>query len=106
MSEPDAPAPYVWKNPLAAWGTADRNAEAPSIRVPDPREIWRETRAFKVKTHPVGRLKYFIVWAGHGQTLWARTRWWPTRRNALAIKGLYNRKTAIAEKQIIDRRPI
>ena len=54
---------------------------------------------FKVKTYPVGRLKYFVIWPHHGSRTWNRTRWWPTRRNLLNIKGLYNRKTAIAGKE-------
>ena len=102
-----APAkPYTWKNPLAVWGTDTGNAEVPTVRVSDPREIWRKTTAFKVPTYPVGRLKYFVIWPNHGEKTWDRTRWWPTRRNLLNIKGLYNRKTAIAEKKILDRRPI
>ena len=57
-------------------------------------------------TYPVGRLKYFLIWPRHGNRTWNRTRWWPTRRNLLNVKGLYNRKTAIPEKKILDRRPI
>ncbi|MET0677232.1 MAG: branched-chain amino acid ABC transporter permease [Bradyrhizobium sp.] len=102
-----APAkPHTWKNPLAVWGTHTGNAEAPTIGTPDPREVWRKATAFKVLTHPVGRLKYFVIWPNHGGKTWDRTRWWPTRRNLLNIRGVYNRKTAIAEKKILDRRPI
>jgi branched-chain amino acid transport system permease protein len=102
-----APAkPYTWKNPLAVWGTDTGNTEVPTVRASDPREVWRNTTAFKVPTYPVGRLKYFVIWPNHGEKTWDRTRWWPTRRNLLNIKGLYNRKTAIAEKKILDRRPI
>ncbi|WP_031337377.1 branched-chain amino acid ABC transporter permease [Rhodopseudomonas sp. B29] len=96
----------TWTNPLAAWGTATGNAEAPTIPVPDPRSVWRANTTFKVPTHPVGRLKYFIIWGNHGARTWNRLRYWPTRRNLLAIKGLYNRKTAVAEKRILDRKPI
>lgn len=103
--QPPATTP-AWTNPLAAWGTATGNSEAATVAVPDPREIWRQSTGYKVKTYPVGRLKYFIVWGAHGAKLWERLRWWPTRRNLLAVKGLYNRKTAIAEKRILDRRPI
>ena len=106
MTDQASSNPYVWKNPLAVWGTATGNAEAPSIRVPDPRETWRKNTAFKVATYPVGRLKYFVIWPHHGRRTWNRTRWWPTRRNLLNIRGLYNRKTAIPEKKILDRRPI
>ena len=106
MSDPAQSKPYVWKNPLFVWGTASGNDEAPSTRVPDPRETWRKNIAFKVPTHAVGRLKYFLIWRHHGSRTWSRTRWWPTRRNLLDVKGLYNRKTAIPEKKILDRRPI
>lgn len=98
--------PYVWKNPLAVWGTDTGNPEAPTIRVPDPRDIWQKNTAFRVPTHPVGRLKYFVIWAVHGDRTWDRTRWWPTRRNLSSITGRYNPKTAIPEKRILDRRPI
>jgi branched-chain amino acid transport system permease protein len=106
MTDQAPPNPCVWKNPLAVWGTATGNAEAPSIRVPDPRDAWRKNTAFKVATYPVGRLKYFVIWPHHGRRTWNRTRWWPTRRNLLNVRGLYNRKTAIPEKRILDRRPI
>ncbi len=97
---------YLWKNPLAAWGTTTGNVEAESIAVPDPALPWRQRLKFKVSTQPVGRLRYFVVWTAHGGKTWNRARWWPTRRNLLDIEGLYNRKTAIAEKKIVDRRPI
>ena len=97
---------YLWKNPLSAWGTSTGNDEANSVRVPDPATPWHENLEFKVKTHPVGRLKYFAIWPAHGVRTWNRTRWWPTRRNLLNIKGRYNRKSAVAEKKILDRRPI
>ena len=106
MSDHEPSKPYVWKNPLAVWGTASGNAEAPSTRVPDPRDTWRKNTAFKVPPYPVGRLKYFLIWPHHGNRTWNRTRWWPTRRNLLNIRGLYNRKTARPEKLILDRRPI
>src|SRR6516164_4232956 len=106
MTDQAPSSPYVWKNPLAVWGTATGNAQAPSIRVPDPCEPWRKNAAFRVATYLVGRLKYFVIWPNHGRRTWSRTRWLPTRRNLLNIRGLYNRKTAIAEKKILDRRPI
>jgi branched-chain amino acid transport system permease protein len=106
MTDQTSAKPYVWKNPLAVWGTATGNVEAPSIRVPDPRDTWGENTAFKVPTYSVGRLKYFVIWSTHGSRTWNRTRWRPTRRNLLNITGLYNRKTAISEKKILDRRPI
>jgi branched-chain amino acid transport system permease protein len=106
MTDQAAAGTYVWKNPLVVWGTDTDNAEVPSNRVSDPRAVWREETTYKVATHPVGRLKYFVIWPTHGHRIWNRTRWWLTRRNLLGIKGVYNRKTAIPEKKILDRRPI
>ena len=106
IPESKGPEAYIWKNPLAVWRTATGNEEAASIAVPDPATPWHQNIRFKVKTYPVGRLKYFVIWPTHGSRIWDRTRWWPTRRNLLNIKGLYNRKTALAEKKILDRRPI
>ena len=97
---------YLWKNPLTAWGTATANAEAPSISVPDPATVWRESTTFKVQTYLVGRLKYFIVWPTHRKATWDRLRWWPTRRNILNIRAHYNPKTDVSEKKILDRKPI
>ena len=50
------------------WGTASGNAEAPSTRVPDPRDAWRKNTTFKVATYPVGRLKYFRDMAASRQS--------------------------------------
>ena len=61
---------YIWKNPLAVWGTATGNKEAASIQVPDPATPWIRNLAYKVKTYPVGRLKYFIIWPTHGSRTW------------------------------------
>jgi branched-chain amino acid transport system permease protein len=97
---------YVWKNPLSVWDAKGGNYEVPTIRVPDPKSVWEENTSFKVATHPVGRLKYYHKWANHGQRLWTRRRWWPTRRSMLLIRGLYNRKTLKAEKLIVDKRPV
>ena len=106
MTDGHSKSSYVWKNPLAAWGTATANAEADSIPVPDPADVWKANTAFKVKTYLVGRLKYFVVWPTHRKRTWNRLRWWPTRRNILNISAHYNRKTDVSEKKIIDRRPI
>lgn len=99
-------AAYTWKNPLAVWGAKGGNYEVLSIRVDDPRRIWRETKAFKAPLYKVGRYKYIHKWANHGKRLWKRQRWWPTRRSVLLIRGFYNRKTLKAEKLIVDKRPI
>lgn len=105
-SDSDRKISYVWKNPLAAWGTATVNAEAPSVSVPDPTAVWRENTSFKVNTHLVGRLRYFVIWSTHGKRTWNRLRWWPTRRNILNIRAHYNPKTDVSEKKILDRKPI
>lgn len=97
---------YTWKNPLAVWGAKGGNHEVPSIRVRDPRSIWRSSASYKVPLHKVGRFKYIYKWANHGKRLWKRQRWWPTRRSVLPIQGEYNRKTLEAEKLIVDKRPI
>ena len=60
------PPAYVWTNPLAVWGTATGNAQAPSIPVPDPRDTWRRNTSFKVQTYLVGQLRYFMIWPHHG----------------------------------------
>ena len=97
---------FTWRNPLSVWGAKGGNYEVPSIRVPDPRNVWRKNTAFKADTYKVGRLKYYHKWRNHGKGLWTRRRWWPTRRSVLLIRGLYNRKTLMAEKLIVDKRPI
>lgn len=104
MSKDNLTSP-VWQNPLAVWGTATGNTQAPSVPVPDIRDDWDAKTGYDVPTHKVGRLKHYIIWPNHGARLWNRLRWWPTRRNLLHVRGLYNRKTAVAEKKIIDRRP-
>lgn len=106
MSDTFQRKPQRWLNPLSVWGTDEGLSEVDSVTSPNPRDVWDANTAYKAKTHKVGRLKYHIVWPAHGDKLWSRFRWWPTRRNALNIHGLYNRKTLAAEKKIDDRRPI
>lgn len=106
MTETTHRKPITWHNPLSVWGTANGMDEAPSITVPDPRGVWDDNIAYKVPTYKVGRLRHYIIWPAHGERLWNRVRWWPTRRNLLNIRGLYNTKTLAAEKKIMDRRPI
>lgn len=98
--------PYIWKNPLAVWGAKGGNYEVRSIRVSDPAAIWEKNKSSKVPMHKVGRYKYIHKWRNHGNRLWKRQRWWPTRRSVLLIRSFYNRKTLEAEKLIIDKRPI
>ncbi|SVC19473.1 uncharacterized protein METZ01_LOCUS272327, partial [marine metagenome] len=71
-----------------------------------PESSWDATREFKVSTHPVGRLRYYYKWSGHGKSLWNRLRYFPTRRTVLRFRGEYNPKTLRREKTIIDKRPI
>ena len=97
---------YLWRNPLAVWGAKGGNHEVPSIVVPDPRTVWDENTAYKVRMHKVGRMKHYVIWPANAGRLWHRWRYWPTRRNLLHVRGLYNRKTLKAEKKILDRRPV
>ena len=88
-----------WKNPIAAWepGTSADEVETPAWR--DPGESWQDHRAYKVATAPVGRWRFYHKFAGHGARLWARTRYWPTRRRVLNIRGGYNPKTLRTENE-------
>lgn len=97
---------YFWQNPLAVWDTRGKEGKVASIPVPDPATAWDDQKEYKAKTYKLGRLKHYHIWANHGERTWNRMRWWPTRRNLLNIRGKYNRKTLVAEKKIIDRRPI
>jgi branched-chain amino acid transport system permease protein len=67
---------------------------------------WNETTCFRPTMYLVGRLRYYYKWPGHGGRLWWRTRYWPTRRRVLNIRGEYNPKTKRREKTIVDKRPI
>ncbi len=96
----------IWKNPLAMWGAKGGNYEVPTVRVADPRSIWDENTAYKVPLYKVGRLKYIHKWANHGNRVWKRLRWWPTRRTLLKVQGYYNKKSLKAQKLIVDKRPI
>lgn len=97
----------TWKDPLAAFDP--EKPLPPDVVTNDylpPATIWDETKSFKVPTHPVGRLRYYRKWPGHGGSLWYRWRWWPTRRRVLDISGAYNAKTLRTQKTIDDKRPI
>jgi hypothetical protein len=43
--------PYVWKNPLAVWGTASGNSEAPSIRAAKVFRDLAEPRPSDLESH-------------------------------------------------------
>ncbi|WP_119273815.1 branched-chain amino acid ABC transporter permease [Taklimakanibacter deserti] len=98
---------YSWRNPLYVWGDVKgAEEEIPAGRHRMPQEIWDKTRQSRVPLLPVGRLRYYHKWAGHGGRLWGKLRYWPTRRRVLHISGEYNPKTMRAEKTIVDKRPI
>lgn len=93
----------VWRNPLSAWGAS--TDDVPTNPYLSHQEIWEKTRESKTKLYPVGRLRHF-KWPGHGSWMWRRTRYWPTRRRVLRIRGEYNSKTMERQKTIVDKRPI
>ena len=103
MSEPTPPS---WKNPIAARGHSDSPDDVPIQPWQDPLAPWRDNREYKVKLHHIGHFRYYWKFRGHGSRLWHRTRWWPTRRRALLLRGGYNPKTLHAEKTISDKRPL
>ena len=96
----------TWRNPLANWGAEGAVEALPTIPFRSPQETWDATRQSKVPMLPVGRLRYYYKWPGHGSRLWNRLRYWPTRRRLLHIRGEYNPKTLRSEKTIVDKRPI
>lgn len=106
MSSEHSHQKTTWKNPLAIWGAKGGNYEVPTIRVTDPKSVWNKNTNYKVPLYKVGRFKYIHKWANHGDRLWKRLRWWPTRRTMLLIRGYYNKKTLKAQKLIVDKRPI
>ncbi|MFO1349322.1 MAG: branched-chain amino acid ABC transporter permease [Gammaproteobacteria bacterium] len=95
-----------WRNPLYVWGVEGVVEELPTNPPRKPQESWDQTRESKVRLLPVGRLRYYYKWPGHGDHLWKRMRYWPTRRRLLNIRGEYNPKTLRREKTIVDKRPI
>ena len=96
----------TWKNPLANWGSKKGNHEVPTPPYKDPHEIWKKTNSYKVPTSKIGRFHYEYKSSNHGNKIWNRLRWWPTRRTILSTKGVYNRKSLQAEKIRKDKRPI
>ncbi|VFU08769.1 branched-chain amino acid ABC transporter permease [Methylocella tundrae] len=95
-----------WRNPLYLWDVENAVEELPTGEYVSPQDIWDKTRRSKVPMLPVGRLRYYYKWPGHGGALWGRLRYWPTRRRMLNIRGEYNAKTMRREKTIVDKRPI
>ena len=96
----------TWKNPLAIWGAKGGNYEVPTPPYKDPHEIWKKTNSYKVPTKKIGRFHYEYKSSNHGNKIWNRLRWWPTRRTILWTQGVYNRKSLKAEKIRKDKRPI
>ncbi|VTZ23253.1 Branched-chain amino acid ABC transporter permease [Methylocella tundrae] len=95
-----------WRNPLYLWDVENAVEELPTGDYVSPQDIWDKTRGSRVPMLPVGRLRYYYKWPGHGGALWSRLRYWPTRRRMLNIRGEYNAKTMRREKTIVDKRPI
>ncbi|WP_271529224.1 branched-chain amino acid ABC transporter permease [Bradyrhizobium sp. CCBAU 25338] len=95
-----------WHNPLFVWGDRSDVEELPTIPFRSHQEVWERARQSKTKLNPVGRLRYYYKWPGHGGMMWNRLRYWPTRRRVLRLRGEYNPKTLRAEKTIVDKRPI
>lgn len=96
----------VWRNPLHVWGVEGADEQIPTIPHASPQDVWDQTRKSKAKMLPVGRLRYYYKWPGHGGLTWPRVRYWPTRRRALNVRSVYNPKTMRLEKTIVDKRPI
>lgn len=95
-----------WRNPLANWTPGDVADEVPTLPWQDPQAVWGDSRAYKVPLKSVGRLRFYHKFKGHGANLWVRTRWWPTRRRVLNVRGGFNPKTLQTEKTVIDKRPL
>jgi branched-chain amino acid transport system permease protein len=96
----------TWKNPLANWGVKGGNYEVFTPPYKDPHEVWKKTISYKVPITKIGRFHYEYKSSNHGNKIWNRLRWWPTRRTILSTKGVYNRKSLKAEKIRRDKRPI
>ena len=96
----------TWKNPLANWGVKGGNYEVSTPPYKDPHEVWKKTISYKVPITKIGRFHYEYKSSNHGNKIWNRLRWWPTRRIILSTKGVYNRKSLKAEKIRGDKRPI
>ncbi len=102
----DTSAPRIWIDPTECHYPEFPGREAETNPYLSHQTTWDETRAFKPRMFQVGRLRYYYKWPGHGGALWSRTRYWPTRRRVLNIRGEYNPKTMRREKTIVDKRPI
>lgn len=106
MTEANSNSPPVWIDPLGCFDPEKETRQAEINSWQSHQSIWNETTSFKPEMHKVGRFNFFYKWPGHGERLWHRTRYWPTRRRMLNISGGYNAKTMRREKTILDKRPI
>lgn len=95
-----------WKNPVAGWAPGNDPETVATDAWRDPLEPWRTNTRFKAALHRIGHFRYYWKFRGHGRRLWHRTRWWPTRRRILLLRGGYNPKTLRPEKTITDKRPL
>ncbi|MGY3610300.1 MULTISPECIES: ABC transporter permease subunit [unclassified Bradyrhizobium] len=95
-----------WRNPRFTWDPTQEVEELPTVPFRSHQEIWESTRVSKTRLLPVGRLRYYYKWPGHGSAVWNRSRYWPTRRRVLRIRSEYNVKSLRREKTIVDKRPI
>lgn len=96
----------LWIDPLGVFDPEKETRVVVTNPPLSPQVTWKETKSFKPTMHRVGRLRYYHKWGGHGGRTWWRTRYWPTRRRVLDIRGSYNAKTMRREKTIADKRPI
>src|ERR1700688_2314893 len=83
----DAEMSPKWRNPLFLWSAKGAIEELPTIPFRSHQEIWRKTRESRTELFPVGRLRYYYKWPGHGSATWNRLRYWPTRRRVLRGGG-------------------
>ena len=97
---------YKWINPLFNWNADRAREEVPANEYMHPQYSWNNTYESKADMLPVGRLRYYYKWPGHGARIWNKLRYFGTRRRVLNIRGEYNPKTLRREKTIVDKRPI
>ena len=80
------------------WGAKGAVEELPTNPLPQPSgNLGRDARV-DVPALPVGRLRYYHKWRGHGGTTWNRLRYWPTRRRVLAYPRRIQSENAAARE--------
>ena len=80
------------------WGAKGAVEELPTIPFRAIRISGGKPANLKARLLPVGRLRYYYKWPGHGSNTWHRLRYWPTRRRVLDIRGEYNPENPAARK--------